>query len=468
VSKRAEKLINRLDDLKALSQSKKYQLIKAEQTEAISVLTEICRLETEDIQIVFDALPKFSSKIGSQVISECWSSLKERGIDVFRSLQNPVFSNELGKRMRLTLAKKIIEIDPKTTLLIMTDVCEDMKSIKKSFPSKKDLKIINSVLSDIDFKSLLKLPMKDCLKSRGINLVTSFLFAVFNEKNSGRSKYSPSNQLDLIRWANSYPGLNDFPIELIQRIEKNVKNWDNATRQQLQREIDSYQIVFQKILKSIILTIQEPATDPGSKQESVVTSTGSANDNKQQYISDEEYKVFDEINRLANYVRNLTEQNTKNQTIIKKYQEKVESYKSKLNSAQKLYESSIQNLKYEQKKTRSLSREKETMIVENTDLKHKISELKEELTKAKKEYDNAITDHMQNIDRLSERINLEGSHKIEAFRKKLGSKLRSYDQNIRETEGMEMTPELGRAMWTQQRQLLRLLKSEGVDIGGGK
>ena len=64
------------------------------------------------------------------------------------------------------------------------------------------------------------------------------------------------------------------------------------------------------------------------------------------------------------------------------------------------------------------------------------------------------------------RIAQEGDHRLATFRNKLAGMLRPIAANLKEARSMEMTPELGIAMRTQLRQMLNILKSEGIAIDG--
>ena len=70
------------------------------------------------------------------------------------------------------------------------------------------------------------------------------------------------------------------------------------------------------------------------------------------------------------------------------------------------------------------------------------------------------------LDIMSERIAREGEHRINAFRNRIGAKLQTYADGFVEASDREMTVDLGKALRGQMRQILRLLKSEGVPLEG--
>ena len=93
---------------------------------------------------------------------------------------------------------------------------------------------------------------------------------------------------------------------------------------------------------------------------------------------------------------------------------------------------------------------------------------KVELENIETQYKTKLQSYDKQLDILSERIAREGDHRVKIFQNKLKSKLRTYGQSLREVGGMEMTEELGKGLRVQLKQIIKILKSEGIDIEESK
>jgi len=67
-------------------------------------------------------------------------------------------------------------------------------------------------------------------------------------------------------------------------------------------------------------------------------------------------------------------------------------------------------------------------------------------------------------DELSQRIAQEGEHRLAIFRNRLTDLLRPFAVDLKDAYGIEMTPELGIAMRTHLKQMMNMLKSQGIGI----
>jgi hypothetical protein len=70
------------------------------------------------------------------------------------------------------------------------------------------------------------------------------------------------------------------------------------------------------------------------------------------------------------------------------------------------------------------------------------------------------------VDELSRRIEQEGNHRIVIFRNNLAGMLRPIAANLKEAQSMEMTTELGIALRTQLKQIMNMLRLQGIAIEG--
>jgi uncharacterized protein (DUF3084 family) len=125
-------------------------------------------------------------------------------------------------------------------------------------------------------------------------------------------------------------------------------------------------------------------------------------------------------------------------------------------------------LAIERKNLDSARKEQEQLAKSRDAVVKELNITKTALKDAESQHKATLQSHDKQLDCLSERIATEGDHRIETFKKKLRSKLRTYGQSLQEAQEMEMTQELGKALQIQLKQIVKILKSEGIDIEGFK
>ncbi len=147
-------LLGRLHDLQGLSRKKHFQFSKPEQEEALSVLSELCTTDQEDYENLIEALAEFPSEVGAQILSMHWEKLLKANFSVIRDLQTTAFDSDPGKRLRISLAHRLIDIDPESALELLYASFKKMKPSKGSIPTVKDLSIIRNALIQPGHQSL--------------------------------------------------------------------------------------------------------------------------------------------------------------------------------------------------------------------------------------------------------------------------------------------------------------------------
>lgn len=67
-------------------------------------------------------------------------------------------------------------------------------------------------------------------------------------------------------------------------------------------------------------------------------------------------------------------------------------------------------------------------------------------------------------DQLSTRISVEGEHRIRGFKNRIAGALQPTLASLEEVSNEEMTIDLGKALWNELKQVMKILKSLGVPI----
>lgn len=75
-----------------------------------------------------------------------------------------------------------------------------------------------------------------------------------------------------------------------------------------------------------------------------------------------------------------------------------------------------------------------------------------------------VMTHEEQLDMLSRRIAQEGDSRVKGFKAKIASMLQPYAIGLNDTRDMDMTVDLGISMRIQLKQVLKILKSQGIDI----
>lgn len=458
-------LLGRLQDLRELSTSKKYKLTKPEQEEAHRVLSALCMQDENDYKSMIEALSDFPSDVGAAALADSWPRLMEAQRPVSRDLRGATFKSDLGKRLRIILVHRLLENDPAHALRVLLDICQEIKPAKNEIPSAKDLWLIRTALIEPMGQSLGKLPLQQAMTSEVAQLTSYMLAAAFVHK-KGQNPLPPQAQLDIIRWANAFPKLGPLPAEVTGAMTQAVNGWNADYRGILGREMDTLQAAFRDVLApacGLVATPKPTSSITGTmpKEEPPVVSSP-----PNPASTPAQYDVMYELGRVSKYVQSL-------ETKLKQARDAHQS--AEVDWQQALSElGTIRREREDAKRQASIANDSARRLAdENRELQKavgsfcsEVDKLKEQLTASDYQYKEALASHGEKIDIMSERIAREGEHRIDAFRNRLGGKAQTYVDGFMDAAEMEMTAELGTALCGQMRQLLRLLKAEGVRIDG--
>ena len=451
------KLSERLSDLKGLSLRKRCRLAKPEQKECIEVLTSMIELNAENAKKAVSSLPELPPDVGVVVLVSMWNHLQRQKFPIFKTLHSAKFSSGLCKRLRLTLGCQLLTHSPLDALRVLVDVCQDMKPAKKDLPTMKDLKLISTALLGRGHPLLHKLPLTDGIVSQVQLLVVYFLAAGFLAKNKEKTISSQEVQLDLLRWTKAFAKLSDIPSELAVSITIAIRGWSDNNKKFIASEIDSLHMSIRDAVETAVLVKR-----PGAKLQPVMSSQVRKDQSTPQYDP-----LF-EISRLAEHfkqqdrlfkdiVKQLSQ--TKRECGVKRSE--LERTRQNLGELKRL-------LAIEVVKLDAARKEQELLVVSRDEVIERLEVKKAALENIEIQYKTKLQSYDKQLDILSERIAREGDHRVKIFKNKLKSKLRTYGQSLREAGGMEMTEELGKGLRVQLKQILKILKSEGIDIEGSK
>lgn len=458
-------LLERLQDLRGLSTKKKYQLAKPEQEEALAVLSALCTIDEEGYRSTVEALADFPSDLGSTLLADAWPKLMEAKRPVPRDLRGAKLNTDLGKRLRIALGQRLLTVDPGNALRVLLDVCQEMKPAKNPIPTTKDLGLIRTTLIEPAGQSLGRLPLQDAMASE-LALLTSYILAAAFVHKKSQKPLPAQTQLAVMRWANGYPKLGQIPPDVAGAIVQAVRTWDNDFRAILAKEIDTLQVTFREMLAPIcrpettpdapLPTQEPPKSTPLVDTASIRPSPAPA-----------QYDALYEIGRLGKYVQSLEGQLRQSRLSLQTAERDWQQTRNELGLARREREEARRQAAVEHDSAAHLTVEKSGLQKEIESLRTDMKSLQDQLETARNRHQESVASHGEQLDTLSERIAREGEHRVNAFRNKLGAKVQTYADDIKDAADMEMTLELGTALRNQMKQLLRLLKAEGVRINGG-
>lgn len=453
-------LQQRFADLRDLSAKKKYRLPKPERDECVDVLSLLLESSSENAERVVESLPGFPSDVGALVLTKMWQHLQTSEFPIIPTLQSEKFSSDLCKRLRLMLSHQLLSLSPDCSALILLDLFQDMKSAKKDYPTINDLKLISSTFLDKGYVLLNKLSFANAMESQAKLSIIYIVAAAFLAKSKGELICSHQAQLEILRWTKAFPKLGGIPTEVAKGITAAIREWSDDFRQILGNEVDTMHI---SIRNALLPVIETPATAV-----SLYNQLGPFDDSLKS-ADDQSKFQYDPLFEISRLVEHIKEQDLLlKDTLIDL--EKSERDQQLAHSELRTVKNDREELK---KELDNLKDKTNQLRMEQEQLEKSRNELAEDLRKARSDIKNAEdklveTQHSydQQLDSLSERIAGEGNHRIEAFKKKLMLKLRIYGQSLDEVEDMEMTVELGKVLQIQLKQILKILKSQGIEIEG--
>ena len=451
------RLSARLSDLAGLSLRKKYRLTKSEQKECIEVLSSMIELSIENAKKALVSLPELPSDVGVVVLVSMWDHLQRQKLPINKILRSTQFSSGPGKRLRLALGCQLLTYSPRDALSILVDICQDMKPDKKVLPTMTDLKLISTTLLVKGHTLLHKLPLTNGKASQVQLLVVYFLAAGFLAKNKGKTICSQEVQLVLLRWTKALIKLSDIPSELAVSITGAIRSWSDKNRKSIASEIDSLHKAIREAVETAIFVER-----PGAVLHPVMNSKVQ----KDQFTP--QYDPLIEIRRLAEH---LKQQDKLFKDIVKQLRQSkrdCDVKRSELERARQNLGDFKRLLAIEGEKLDAARKEQEQLMLSRDEVVERLKNKKVELENIETQYKTKLQSYDKQLDILSERIAREGDHRVKIFQNKLKSKLRTYGQSLREVGGMEMTEELGKRLRVQLKQIIKILKSEGIDIEESK
>ena len=451
-----EELAIRLNDLIALSKKKKYQLAKPEKDEAFKVLSSLINLDLGGYNLVMNSLFKLPSDIGANLLYDNWANLNEHHDSIFYILQEEKYNSDLGKRLRLVLARKVLENEPKAALRILQNVLLSMRSSKQYFPTSDDLKLINSTLLKKGSESLSILPLHECGIVHRTLILNYMLGATFLPKHKDKLITTFETQAFILKWVNTISELDQLPSELHIAIPQCIRKWDNNQKEIMKSQLDS----FHPVLKDILEQSLSGYTEPEDKKQTSAISISPIAGKQQSTIGDapKEPDILDGLNRVSNQVRGLMSELQKAKSDVAQVDINLKNVQSELESLQIEHAEWKRIIETEQERVKHLTQENSKLIEER-------SRLKEDLHNEQSKLANARESHEKELDDASERIDRESEHKVKVFCNRLAYQLRDNVKNLKDAEDMDMTLELGEALKTQLRQVLKILEKEGINGG---
>ncbi|PIP36854.1 MAG: hypothetical protein COX20_03460 [Desulfobacterales bacterium CG23_combo_of_CG06-09_8_20_14_all_52_9] len=478
MTEKKEELLERLGDLRALSKKKKYRLARPEHDEVMKTLSSVSLIGLEGIKAALEALPDLPSDTGAEGVAGNWAEISVHLEEFLKALQGTRYKTELGKRLRLLIGQRLSSKVPEVAMRVILDVCNDMTPAKKEFPTSKDLNLINSTLLVDGASVLTRLPLDSGLQSKSVQLVSYCLGAGFSLGAKGKSLATPQTQLALIRWANEQPKFLNPGKEIQGLIAARIRDWNDDLLKLLGSELDALHpslrdpingalgkstgsqsqvgsaVAAASVLNQKVGHIEQTAYDSAPLQ------TGTSRDVK------DTYDVLYELGLLTNYIKQMNIVLNRSQEDVARLERDLRQAKVELGVTSREKEEAKRRCSVvEDKLAESLARGKKLEQSVNSH-QDQIENLKSQVVGAENRHKETLESHRAHADELSMRIAQEGDHRLATFRNKLAGMLRPIAANLKEARSMEMTPELGIAMRTQLRQMLNILKSEGIAIDG--
>ena len=453
-----EELVIRLNDLTALSKKKKYQLAKPEKDETYNLLSSLINFDSRGFDLVMSSLSELPSEIGANLLYDNWANLNEHHDSIYSMLHEEKYLSDLGKRLRLVLVRKLIDKDPKASLRILVDVLLSMKPGKQYFPTSDDLKLINSTLLKRGAESLSILPLVECGSVHLALILNYLLGATFIPKEKNQSISTFETQVIVLKWVNNISEIKELPSELHNAITYCVRKWDSSQKRMMQSELNSYRPIFKEILEPVLMSV----TEPESRKQTTAISITPGIEKQQSTTGDvtKESDILDDLDRFSKQVRNLVSELKKAKSDFAQVDLRLKNTQSELESLQIENAQIKKNIETEQVRTKQLAQDKSELIAEK-------SKLEKELLNEQSKLADAKESHEKELDEASNRIDKESEYKVKVFRNRLANELRDNVKNFKDAENMDMTLELGKALKTQLRQIIRILEKGGINFNGG-
>lgn len=478
MTEKKEEILEILGNLRALSKKKKYRLARPEHDEAVKTLSAVCLIGLEGIKTALEALPDFPSDTGAEVVAGNWTEISAHLEEFYKALQGTMYKTELGKRLRLLIGQCLSSKAPEVASRVILDVCKDMTPAKKEFPTSKNLNLINSTLLVDGTSILTRLPLDIGLHSKSVQLVSYCLSAGFSLDSRGKSLATPQTQLALIRWANGQPKFLNLGKEIQGLIAARIRDWNDDFLKLLRSELDSLNPPLKEPIKGALEkstgsqfqvgnavvaspVLDQKVEDSGrTADDPAPLQTGTSRDAR------DTYDALYELGLLTNYIKQMNMVLNRSQEVVARLERDLRQAEVELEGTRREKGEAKRRCSIvEDELAESLAHGKklEQSINSHQD---QIKNLKSQLVGAENRHKETVESYNALADKLSERIAQEGDHCLNGFRHKLAGLLRPIVMDMKESRNMEMTPELGTAMRTQLKQVLKMLRLQGVAIDG--
>lgn len=455
MSEESERL-GRLHDLQELSRRKNFYFSKAESAEALNVLSSLCPENEDDYDAIIKSLVELPSDVGAQFLSEHFKRLLGAKCPLICDLMESVFDSDLGKRLRISLAQRLIVNDPNSALKLLYD---SFRRIKGPLPTVRDLWIIRSSLINTGYKNLKQLPLQ---KPEEAKLIITYILAAAFTNQQSRKALPEHVQIEVLQWANLFRNVPPLPKEIHALIQQTVKTWRKNSIASLAQSVDSFQPTIRDTVADLFPRsgARNPETlmpPPILPEPALPTSPAEL----------PPYDPLKGIKQLSNYIREVEKQLDETRSELEKSNLDFQKVQVDLQVVRSECENANRQVAALRESNARLAMEKDSLQEEIEGHLSSIDTLREELDTARSKHKQEVADYRGQLKTLSERIAREGEIRIDIFRNALGAQIQSYANGLNEALVMEMTIELGLALRNQMNQLVQLLRNEGVRINGG-
>jgi hypothetical protein len=306
------------------------------------------------------------------------------------------------------------------------------------------------------------LPLTSGLPSQSVQFVSYCLAAGFSSGSKGKPLADPQTQLALIQWANGQPDFLKPGKEVQKLIVAQIRTWDTNFKNLLEAESDAFYPPLKSIIKDALGKLAMTQLPVGTS-----TPLGSVPDERMTVRdTDEVFDVFSEIERVMKHIKKMCVELDDSKKEVRKLNQKIGQIEEALRKNQQQKEEANQrsSLSEEQlKESQALTQKLELL---NADYYTQIEGLRSQLADADSRHNETVKSYEEHAETLSRRIAQEGDNRIKTFCNKLAAMLRPFATDLKESQTMVMNVELGTAMRTQLKQVLKILKSQGIGIEG--
>lgn len=234
------------EQLSALAEAaKKARLSPADEEKAKQLLKQWLTTARAGTPGSIETMLGLPWSIGVKAVAEVWPELKVTARRQFLALLAEQTS-DTGKRLRLSLARGILDQDPKIAAKLAVAVCAEMQAAENGF-SSKDRQVFANVLIGKGKPWLLHLPIADWKPAEANVLIQCAVVAGLQS--------SPFTQLSIVRWIAEAGRLAKLPAESVEVIAHAVKRWQPKWQKELKEAVAD-------LPGPIVEALAQPASPP--------------------------------------------------------------------------------------------------------------------------------------------------------------------------------------------------------------